>query len=174
MSNIANNFFTSIKPSIEEWVMIISFIVVMLFTLNFQISMLVAFSVFAVYIFSNLFLKDKKFRKKMIKIGNWLFLLLLLMFIADTISTYYMVLIEKVAYEGNPIVVWLWKTFGVNIGEIIRITIALIMFSFTFYQLHSSNIKASFVAFIMLIAMILAWALVLDNNLTLLYQYSCG
>jgi hypothetical protein len=163
----------SLKPSKIEWIAIVVFAVSMLITLNYPLCAPLTLITILLLLIGEHFLINEQFRKKTVKISRWLFILLLILFITDALSTYYMVLIEKVAYEGNPIVVWLWDNCGVILGEIIRISVALSMFSLVFYKLNPSKPKQSLLAVLVLFFMIFAWIITDYNNLSLLFEYTC-
>lgn len=161
------------KPSLPEWVMISAFFITMLITWIMPIAIFAGFSSFAIFMLSREFLRDEKFKKKAIYFGDMIFVALILMFLIDTSSTYYMVLIEKVAIEANPFVVFMWNNFGILFGEIIRLSMGFTVFIFTKKKLRNQNPKVALTAMIMMVIMFFTWVWVLDNNISILYTYQC-
>lgn len=161
----------SVKVTKGEWFVIILYSITMIVLQNAVLATYLALISLAIILVTKHYFNNKEAQEKVKRLGGKIFYIVIIMFLLDTISTYYAVFILKVAIEGNPCVVFLWDKLGVIIGEIIRALLFSLAIGVCRYQLKSENIKRRFVAFIVLIFMFLAWLLVFGNNIFQLFLY---
>lgn len=165
---------TPIKLTIYDKVIIFVIVVSFLIFLNINIVMAIFLVTSILLVITNYYLNNEKFRNKAIKVLNVVMILTILLAIADTILTHIAVNHYKFAYEGNPIVVFLWAKFGIVLGEIIRIlTLTYILFIIKI-KINGENKLQSYIGGAILLFAFLSWIFVVYWNGTLLYDYLCN
>jgi len=90
--------------------------------------------------------------------------------ILDTLSTWYAVILTKVANEINPVNIFLWDTFGYDIGECIRLSILAFIFIVIYVKSDSKNEKIQFTTDFLIIFLFSIWVMVVVNNVYQLFS----
>lgn len=160
-----------VKVTKGEWFVIILYSTVMIIYQNAVLATYLALISLAIILLTKYYFNNREEQERVKRLGNKIFYIVIIMFLLDTLSTYYAVFILKIAVEGNPCVIYLWDKLGVIIGEIIRALLFSLAIGVCRYQLKSENIKKRFVAFVALSFMFLAWIAVLINNIYQLGTY---
>jgi hypothetical protein len=149
------------KITILEYIVIIAFSIIMLLTLNYPLSMYLGLVTLGIGTAIQKLYKKKAFIKRH---SSKLFYSVIIMFILDTLSTYYSVIYKGFAVEGNQFVLFLWDKLGYTIGEDVRIIMFLGILLVTRYHTKHKLHKRRFAGFIFLIFINLLWVAVLINN----------
>jgi len=157
--------FEQIKPTWKDWIVILTFGIFMLMTLDARISipltLLMAFIISLYEYFNKKPINKQKMKSSAKKIMFVVFLLIII----DTISTYYAVHWVGFAYEKNKILLLLWDNFGVIGGEIIRYHLIAFLFIVNFYHLNSNHKKQFLLGYFMPFFYLFLWSFVVINNL---------
>jgi hypothetical protein len=90
--------------------------------------------------------------------------------ILDTLSTWYVVILTKVANEINPVNIFLWDTFGYDIGECIRLSILAFIFIVIYVKSDSKSDKVQFTTDFLIIFLFSIWVMVVVNNVYQLFS----
>jgi hypothetical protein len=167
-----NNLFEKkSRPSTDEVILIIIMAIFMLLTLNFPLTFAIFLLSFIGMGYIKLFYSKIKTGKKEIDFVLKIWITALIFTIIDTLSTYYMVHIEKMAIEMNPFVVFLWNNFGLVWGEIIRLCFIAFIYLFSYNRLTVGNEKQRFVAKMFIYFIAILWLIVITINLSQLVIY---
>lgn len=114
------------------------------------------------------YLYSKKAQKFFNEWGKKTLIVVFIMFILDSLSTYYSVLYEKIAFEGNPSVLFLWGKFGIVVGEFIRIISFILIFGLIYLKYDSKNPKVRILAYCLTVFCFMAWFFTLINNFSII------
>lgn len=82
----------------------------------------------------------------------------------DTFSTWYAVILTKLYTEINPVNIFLWKTFGYDVGEVIRLSVLVVIFLVIYVQSNSKSEKVQFTTDCLIVFLFLIWVVVVASN----------
>lgn len=161
-----------LKITGPEIIAVIVFSILFIWTQKYNISVMACFASFfgAIYI-PKIVKKSLKIIKKWRTVS---FIILISLFLIDTLSTYYAVHYMKFAQELNLIVLWLWNHFGLFWGEAVRISITFVVFATVYQKTDSKSEITQLIAYVMLLTFIALWFYVDGSNLLNIYFHFRG
>lgn len=162
--------FEQTKATWGDWVVMITFAILMFATFDIRIALPITLGMALIVSLVDYYAKktfDKEKGKRYAKIMMCIVFILVIM---DTFSTYYAVHWTGIGYERNKLVLYLWDTFGVVGGELIRFGLIGLLFTFNHFDLKSKNNKRFLVGVFMPIFYLLLWGFVVSNNLFYIIQ----
>lgn len=161
----------------------IDFVILPLFAITFFITMdysitfgIAVLGMFVCFIIDGVITSwnNNKFFLKIRKYGLRMFIFLGFLVAMDWILTWISVIHLKIAYETNELVVYLWGTYGVLMGDIIFGGLLMaVYFIPVFLMIRSKNRLANILSFGLLIMYNIVFIYVVIHNAQVLYSGVC-